>query len=144
MIARSYTMKVKCLFMLRFVSSGNDWKVTIWCRFNNHTLFKDLDENDILARLKYYEKKIVKDMTKYNMAIMYIVVALKESGLENLTSVTQVYRERSTCRRRKRGSLIEMQDRLSLIHEDKYMYWTRNMDSSNVIVDICFRRTIIQ
>ncbi|XP_050897839.1 uncharacterized protein LOC127104715 [Lathyrus oleraceus] len=135
-VVESYTMKVKCPFMLRFVSSGSGWKVTVRCGFHNHMLAKDLNENDTPDRLKDHERKFVNDMTKYNMAPRYIVAALKDRYPENLMGVTKIYKARSTYNVRKRGLLDEMQHLLSLIHEDKYMYWTRNMDFSNVIADI--------
>lgn len=36
----------------------------------------------------------------------------------------------------KRGPLTEMKHLLPLIHEEKYMYWTRYKDNSNIVVDI--------
>lgn len=48
------------------------------------------------------------DMTKYNMTPRYTFVALKDRDLENLMSVTQVYKARSTYNTSKRGSLTEM------------------------------------
>lgn len=76
------------------------------------------------------------DMTKYNMAPIYIVAALKDRDPENLTSVTHVYKARSIYNANKRGLLTEMNHMSSLINEDKYMYWIRKMDSSNGIADI--------
>src|SRR4051812_15098284 len=75
-------------------------------------------------------------MTKYYMAPIYIVDALKDIDPKNLTSISQVYKARSTHNTNKRGSLTKMQHLLGLIHKDKYMYWTRNKDFSNGIADI--------
>lgn len=63
---------------------------------HNHQLSKNLNVNDILNRLKDHERQFVNDMTKYNMAQRYIVVALKDKDLENLTNVTRVYKARVT------------------------------------------------
>lgn len=68
-IAGSYTMKVKCRFMLRFVPSGSGWKITVRCGFHNHILFKYLDGNDVLGLLKDHEIKFLNDMIKYNMTL---------------------------------------------------------------------------
>ncbi|XP_050919598.1 uncharacterized protein LOC127137155 [Lathyrus oleraceus] len=133
-IAGSYTIKVKCPFMLRSVSSGSGWKVTVRCEFHNNTLSKDLERDGVLGRLKYHERKFVNDMTKHNMTPRYIVVALKDRDIENLTSVAHIYKARSAYKTSKRGSLTEMQHMFSLIHEDKYIYWI--MDSSNVVAHI--------
>lgn len=70
------------------------------------------------------------------MAPSYIVYALKDKDLGNLISVTQVYKAKATYDASKRGSLTEMQMLLSLIHREKYMCWTKNMEESNVVVDI--------
>lgn len=73
----SYSMKVKCLFMLRSMPSGSDWKVMVKCEFHNHKLAKDLNDYDILGRLKNDdERQFVNDTTKYILAPRYIIVAL--------------------------------------------------------------------
>lgn len=41
-------------------------------------LAKDLNGNDVLGRLKDHEIKFVNNMTKYNMALRYIVATLKD------------------------------------------------------------------
>ncbi|XP_058742600.1 uncharacterized protein LOC131615116 [Vicia villosa] len=112
----SYSMKVKCPLMLRSVSSGGGWKVTVRCGFHNHILAKDLDGHDVLGRLKDNERKPVNDMTKYNMAPRYLTDALKDRDPENLTSVTQLYKARFTYKISKRGPFTEMQHQLSLLH----------------------------
>lgn len=47
-------------------------------------------------------------MKKYNMAPNYIVAALKDRDPENLTNVTQVYKERSTYKTSNKGSFTEI------------------------------------
>src|ERR1051325_6890648 len=74
----TYSMKVKCPFRLRSVPSGDGWKVMVRCGMHNHKLDKELVGHDILGRLKEEERKIVNDMTKYNMAPRYIASALKD------------------------------------------------------------------
>ncbi|XP_058756891.1 protein FAR1-RELATED SEQUENCE 5-like [Vicia villosa] len=103
---------------------------------HNHKLSNDLEGNDILVRLKDHDRKFVNEMTEYNMAARYIVAALKDKSIENLMSVTQVHTSRATYRTSKRGALTEMQMLLSLIHQEKYKCWTRNMDNSYVVADI--------
>ncbi|XP_050875265.1 uncharacterized protein LOC127078894 [Lathyrus oleraceus] len=131
-----YSMKVKCPFRLRYVANDSGWKVMIRCGLHNHKLSKNLDDHDILGLLKDHERQFVNDMTKYNMAQKYIVTALKDKDPDNFTSVIQVYKATSTYNMRNRGSLTELQMLLSLIHREKYICWTRNMDDLNVIVDI--------
>lgn len=89
----SYSMKVKCSFMLRLVPCGSGWNVMVSCGFPNHKLAKDLDDHDILGRFKDNERQFVNDMTKYYMALKYIIAVLKYRYPEDLTSVTQVYKE---------------------------------------------------
>lgn len=116
----SYSMKVKCAFMLISLPSGSGWRVT--SEFHNHKLAKDLDDHDVLGHLKDNERYFVNGATKYNVVPIYIIVALKDKDPENLTSVTQMYKEIYTYKTSKRGSFIEMQYLSSLIHEEKYMY----------------------
>lgn len=47
------------------------------CGFHNHKLSEELDDHDILDNLKVHERKFVNNMTKYNMAPLYIISALK-------------------------------------------------------------------
>lgn len=129
-------MKVKCPFMLRSVPSGRDWKVTIMCGIHNHELATDLDGHDILGSLKHGEINFVSDMTKYNMAPRYIVVALKDRDLESLMIVKHVCKARSTDKTSKRSPLTETQHLLCLIHDEKCMYWFRNISELNVVADI--------
>ncbi|XP_058741131.1 protein FAR1-RELATED SEQUENCE 5-like [Vicia villosa] len=130
------TMRLRCPFRLRSVPSGIGWKVVVKCGMHNHRLDKDLVGHDILGRLKDDERKFVNDMTKYNMAPRYIVSALKDKDPRNITSTTQIYRVRATYRLGKRGALTKMQMLLSLIHQEKYMCWSRNKESSDIVADI--------
>ncbi|XP_050890431.1 uncharacterized protein LOC127095843 [Lathyrus oleraceus] len=131
-IAGSYTIKVKCPFMLRSVSSGRGWKVTVMCEFHNHILSKNLDGNDVLDRLKDHERNFVNDMTKCNMTPRYTVVALKNRDLENLTSVTNVYKARSTFQTSKRGYQIQGEPiPLELIH----VFWKKLFIEEHKYID---------
>ncbi|XP_058746934.1 uncharacterized protein LOC131619913 [Vicia villosa] len=75
------TMRLKCLFRLRYDLSGTGWKVVVKCRMHNHRLDKDLLGHDILDRLKGDERKFVNDMTKYNMAPRYRLPLLEIFGV---------------------------------------------------------------
>ncbi|XP_058758563.1 uncharacterized protein LOC131631810 [Vicia villosa] len=125
-------MKVKCPFILRSMPSESRWKIIVRCEFHNHMLAKDLNGNAVLGPLKDYKIKFVNDMTKYNLAPKYIVAALKDKDPENLMSINEVYKAYNAS---KRCPLTEMKHLMNLIHEDKYMYQTRNRDSSNVSTD---------
>ncbi|XP_058726382.1 protein FAR1-RELATED SEQUENCE 5-like [Vicia villosa] len=131
-----YSKKVKCSFRLRSIPSGSDWKVVVRCGMHNHRVENDLEGHNILGRLKGHEREFVNDVTKYHMAPRYIIAALKDKDLENLTTIIQVYKARSTYRVGKRGTLTELQILLSLLHKYKYMCWTRNRDNSNIVADI--------
>ncbi|XP_058784314.1 uncharacterized protein LOC131659092 [Vicia villosa] len=131
-----YSMKVKRPFRLRSIPSGSGWKVMVRCEMHNHRVENDLEGHNILGRLKDHERKFVNDTMKYNRAPRYIIYSLKDKDPENLTSITQVYKARSTYKVGKRGILEEMQMLLSLIHKDKYMSWIRKRDNSNIVADI--------
>ncbi|XP_058746676.1 uncharacterized protein LOC131619615 [Vicia villosa] len=103
-----YSMKVKSPLRLRYVPNGIGWKVIVRCGMHNHKLSKDLESHDISGRTKDHERKFVNDMMKYNMTLRHIVAALKDKDLENLMSVTQVYKARATYRTGKRGTLAGM------------------------------------
>jgi len=113
----TFSMKVQCSFMLRFVSSGSGLKVKVRLGFQNHEIAMDLDGHDILGCLKHNEGHFLNDITKYNMVARYIVVALKDRDPKNLTNVTQAYKARSTCKTSKRGPLTKKKYLLSLIHD---------------------------
>lgn len=51
-----YSMKVKCSFRLRYVSSGSGWKVIVRCGLNNHKLSKDLEGHGIFGHLKVHKR----------------------------------------------------------------------------------------
>ncbi|XP_058783719.1 uncharacterized protein LOC131658444 [Vicia villosa] len=104
----SYSMKVKCPFMLRSVPSGSSLKVKVRCGFHNHILVKDLYGHGVLGRLKENERQFVNDMIKYNMVPRYIIAALKYRDPKNLTSVIQVYIARYTYKTNKRVKLLIM------------------------------------
>ncbi|XP_058734083.1 uncharacterized protein LOC131605790 [Vicia villosa] len=127
------TMKLICPFRLRYVPIGIGWKVMVKYGMHNHILDKDFIGHDILGRLKDYERKCVNDITKYNMASRYIVSALKDKDPENITSITQIYRARATYKLGKRGAMTEMQMLLILIHQEKYMCWTKNKENSDIV-----------
>lgn len=95
-----------------------------------------MEDHDIFDHLKDHERQFVNDMTQYNMTPRYILAALKDKYPENLTSVTQVYKAKTTYNTSKRGPLTEMQMLSSLIHKEKYTCWTRNRENSNVVADI--------
>lgn len=114
-------MKVKCHFRLRSTLSGSGWKVMVRRGLHNHKLSKDLEDHGILDRLKVHDRPFVNDTTKYNMTPRYIVSALKDKDPKNLTSVTQVYRARTTYNAGKRSPLTEVQMLPTLIHREKYM-----------------------
>ncbi|XP_058758192.1 uncharacterized protein LOC131631414 [Vicia villosa] len=75
-------------------------------------------------------------MTKYNMTPRYLVSALKDKDPENFTSITQIYRARTTYIMGKRSAMTEMQMLLSLIHQEKYMCWSGNKKNSGIVADI--------
>lgn len=129
-------MNVKCPFRLRSVTCGSTWKVIVRRELHNHKIYKNLEGHDILDRLKDHERQFMNDMTKYNTTQRYIVVALKDKGPENLTSVTPVYKARATYNASKRDPLTKMKMPLSLIHKEKYMCCTRNREYLNVVADI--------
>lgn len=54
--------------LLRYVPSGSGWKVS----------FTNLYGHDKLGNLKHNERQFVSDMTKYNIAHMFIIVALED------------------------------------------------------------------
>lgn len=93
----------------------------IRCGLHNHKLSKNLEDYDILNRIKVNERYFVNDTTKYTMTPWCIVATLKEKDPENITSVIQVYKVRDTYIASRRGPLTEMQMLLTLIHREKYM-----------------------
>ena len=47
---------------MRSEPSGSSWNVMVRCELHNHQLSKDLDDHDILGRLKDHERKFMNDM----------------------------------------------------------------------------------
>lgn len=57
------------------------------------------------------------------MKSRFILEALKDGNVENLTSVVQMYKAISAYRATIRGPLMEMQHLLSLIHNEKWVIY---------------------
>ncbi|XP_058746622.1 protein FAR1-RELATED SEQUENCE 5-like [Vicia villosa] len=129
-------MRLRCQFRLRSASSVIGWKVVVKRGMHNHILDKDMLGHDILGRQKDDERESVNDMKKYNMAPTYIASSLKDKDLENLTSITQIYRARATYILGKRDALTEMQVLLSLIHQEKHTCWSINKENLDIVADI--------
>lgn len=57
------------------------------CDIQNYDLVEGLDGHDVLGRLKPKEREFVNDMTKSNKVLRFIVVALKDMNVGNMTIV---------------------------------------------------------
>lgn len=75
---------------------GSGWNITIRCDIHNHVVVKHLESHDILGRLKPDERHFMNYKTKYHMEMRFIMVALRDSGVDNLTTMHQVYKARLT------------------------------------------------
>lgn len=63
------------------------WNIMVICDIQNYDLVEGLDGHDVLGRLKPEEREFVKDMTKSNKVLRFIVVALKDMNVDNMTTV---------------------------------------------------------
>lgn len=88
--------RVKCSFELRYMPNYCGRNIIVKYGIHNHDLAEDLDDCDILGRLKPNERLFLNDMTKYHMALRFIVVALKDMGVNDLTTMQLVYKARLT------------------------------------------------
>lgn len=59
----------------------------IICDIQNYDLVEGLEGHDVLGRLKPEEREFVNDMTKSNKVLKFIVVALKDMNVGNMTTV---------------------------------------------------------
>ncbi|XP_057451954.1 uncharacterized protein LOC130743743 [Lotus japonicus] len=59
-----------------------------------------------------------------------MLLALKDVNPQNVTTIRQVYNERMTHIRAKRGQLSEMQHLMRLLEEDRYRHWSRTEEDS--------------
>lgn len=83
-------------FKLRYVPNSCVWNIIVRCRIHNHDLAGDLDGRDILGHLKLNERPFVNDMTKYHIELRFVVVELKDMGVDDLTNMQLMYTVRST------------------------------------------------
>lgn len=118
------------------MSSSSCWKETVGCGIHYHEIVKGLVGYDVLDRLKFHERELLDEMTKYNMAPRLTIVAMKDRDSNNQTNTTHVYKARSTYQSTIRGTFTKIQHLSKQIHDEKHMSWTKNKKESYVIIDI--------
>lgn len=75
-------------------------------------------------------------MTKRDVPPRHILISLQEKDPENVTRITQIYKQKSTIQKEIRGPRSEIQHLFKLIEEANYVYWIRKKDDSEVVRDI--------
>ncbi|XP_057452536.1 uncharacterized protein LOC130744360 [Lotus japonicus] len=115
------TKKCDCPFrlMARYTSEDGLWRLTVVRGDHNHAPAETLVGHAYVGRLTSQEKDMVGKMVDNKVKSGNMLLALKEVNPQNLTTIRQVYNERMTHIRAKRGQLSEMQHLMWLLEEDK-------------------------
>ncbi|XP_027906868.1 PKS-NRPS hybrid synthetase CHGG_01239-like isoform X1 [Vigna unguiculata] len=130
------TRKCECPFRLRgkALKKAEGWTIKVMCGCHNHELEETLVGHPYAGRLSAEEKSLVDDMTKNMMKPKDILLTLKDYNMDNVTTIKQIYNARHAYRSSQKG--LEMQYLLKLLERERYVYWYRKVDDSNVIRDI--------
>lgn len=94
-----------------------------------------------MGRLTEEDKKHVDELTKYHVAPRHILSSLRDRDTENVTSIYQIYKRRSTYRKNLMGPRTDMQHLLKLLEAEKYTCWSRTHEDSNVVRDMFWTHT---
>ncbi|CAK8536513.1 unnamed protein product [Lathyrus sativus] len=134
----SATKKCECPFRIRSIpaADGSGWKIDVKCGVHNHDLPDRLEGHAFVGRLTADQKQHVIDLTKRKVPPRHILLSLQEQDPDNVTRITQIYKQKSTIVKNIRGSRSEIQHLFKLIEEAGYVYWSRKRDDSEVIRDI--------
>ncbi|KAJ1390985.1 OTU domain [Sesbania bispinosa] len=132
------TKKCDCPFRLRGrpVSTGDGWRLNVVCGYHNHEVAENLEGHAYAGRLNVDELSLVNDMTKNMVKPRNILLTLKEHNKDNVTTIKQIYNARQACRTSLRGPRTELQHLMKLMERDKYVYWHRRHEDSDVVRDI--------
>ncbi|XP_057452011.1 protein FAR1-RELATED SEQUENCE 6-like [Lotus japonicus] len=129
------TKKCDCPFRLkaRYTSEDGLWRLTVVRGDHNHQPAETLVGHAYAGRLTSQEKDMVAQTVDNRVNPGNMLLALKDANPQNVTTIRQVYNERMTHIRAKRGQLSEMQHLMRLLEEDRYTHWSRNEEGSTVI-----------
>ncbi|XP_014523044.1 protein FAR1-RELATED SEQUENCE 5-like [Vigna radiata var. radiata] len=132
------THKCECPFRLkgRPCLEEDGWVLNVMCGHHNHELAETLVGHPYAGRLNMSEKSLLVDMTKSKVTPRNILLTLKQNNDRNVTTIKQIYNARQAYKRSIRGSRTELQQLMMLLDRDKYSYWSRCADDSNVITDL--------
>ena len=135
---QSATKRCGCPFKIRSTPSkdGLGWKVDVKCGVHNHGLPDRLEGHAFVGRLTSDEKQHVFDLTKRHVPPRHILTSLQERNPENITRITQIYKQKSVIQKEIRGPRTEIQHLLKLIEDAGYVYWSRKRDGSDIVRDI--------
>ncbi|XP_057424905.1 protein FAR1-RELATED SEQUENCE 5-like [Lotus japonicus] len=129
------TKKCDCSFRLkaRYTSEDGLWRLIVVRGDHNHEPTETLVGHAYAGHLTSQEKDMVGKMVDNRVKPGNMLLALKDANPQNLTTIRQVYNERMTHVRAKRGQLSEMQHLMRLLEEDGYTQWSRTKEDSTVI-----------
>ena len=76
------------------------------------------------------------NMTKNNVKLDNILLALKEHDPDNVSTIQTIYNERYSYRKSIRGPRTEMQQLMLMLESHKYVHFHRKDVSDNIVQDI--------
>lgn len=132
------TKKCECPFRLRGrpMVDGQGWTIDVKCGIHNHELAETLSGHSYVGRLSNEEKSLVDDMTKNMVKPRNILLTLKDRNVESLTTIKHVYNARQAYRSSIRGNRTEMQQLITLMERDQYVYRYRKAEDSDELRDV--------
>ncbi|XP_004517110.1 uncharacterized protein [Cicer arietinum] len=105
------------------------------CGLHNHELVNTFENNSFVGRIKEEDKKHVDELTKYHVAPSHILSSFRDRDKENMTNISQIYKQQSTYINNLKGPKTDMQHLLKLLEDEKYA-WSMTHEDSNVVRDM--------
>lgn len=136
---RVSSKKCDCPFKLKAKPLNppvEDWKVEVRCGVHNHKPSPSCIGLPIFGRFTKEEKSMLAEHTLLNVKAEKSLTALKKRFVGNLSTITQLYKQRRMFRTSRRGSRTEIQELMRLIDSEHYVCWSRRIENSDVIGDI--------
>ncbi|XP_073223514.1 uncharacterized protein [Cicer arietinum] len=104
------------------------------CGLHNHELVDTFENNAFVGCLKEEYKMHVDELIKYHVASRHMLSYLRYRDEENVTNISQIYKQRNTYRKNLKGPRTYMQYLLKLFEAEKtgWKYKSSHPDSLTI------------
>lgn len=133
------TKRCGCPFRLSGIENfGGTWRLSMINGNHNHSFPHYNVGRSIISRLDKEEEEKVKEMSRAHVKPSQILVSLKDRNKENLTTLKQIYNLKQRVRREEMEGRSIMEQLLTFLNEESYIYFQRVDESTNVLNDLFF------